>query len=215
MSEAINNKNSNIFNLITPKASKLFLRKEGIDHELELVQFLKYSIEENKKPVYGFTNNSFSKTIKGKRIVSGIIGIKKNTRDFITHFLSSSSSITEIENYSLLKCETLKKIINSENSAEAYDFVDNYIKNLVTKSQTNTVKDAVGSEDAFLNIEDATNGLSPVTLDVYNEDAAGTNVNQKANLKFTNVTFVKKEGTITIQENTVLETYTFIANCFQ
>ena len=109
----------------------------------------------------------------------------------------------------------MKKIINSENSAEAYDFVDNYIKNLVTKSQTNTVKDAVGSEDAFLNIEDATNGLSPVTLDVYNEDAAGTNVNQKANLKFTNVTFVKKEGTITIQENTVLETYTFIANCFQ
>ena len=61
--------NDNVLKLVTPFTSKLCFENDKDNLELELVQFLKYQIEDNKKPIYGFTNSSFSKTIKGKRIV--------------------------------------------------------------------------------------------------------------------------------------------------
>lgn len=179
------------------------------------MQFLKYQIEDNKKPIYGFTNSSFSKTIKGKRIASGIIGVKKTTRDVIGKLIKDKTNTVQdvLKNCSKLKSDLVLSLIE-ENENELseglikttdffYDYQDYVRKQVESTESTN--------EDAFLDIESNSDGLSPINIKLFKEGQFNSN----PILHFVNVTFVGKEGTITIQENTVLETYSFIANCQQ
>ena len=112
--------NDNVLKLVTPFTSKLCFENGKENLELELVQFLKYQIEDNKKPIYGFTNSSFSKTIKGKRIASGIIGVKKTTRDVIGKLILEKTNTVKdsLKEYSDLKSELVLNLIkeNKEGS---------------------------------------------------------------------------------------------------
>ena len=199
--------------LVTPFTSKLCFENGSDNLELELVQFLKYTIEDNKKPIYGFTNSSFSKTIKGKRIVSGIIGVKKTTRDVIGKLIKDKTNRVQddLKKYSELKSELVLNLIKeneyelSEDIIKASDFFYEY-QDFVSKQVAAT--DST-DEDSFLDIENNHDGLSQINIKLFKEGQLKSN----PIMQFTNVTFVSKEGTITIQENTVLETYTFIANC--
>lgn len=199
--------------LVTPFTSKLCFENGSDNLELELVQFLKYTIEDNKKPIYGFTNSSFSKTIKGKRIVSGIIGVKKTTRDVIGKLIKDKTNTVQndLKNYSELKSELVLNLIKdnedelSEDIIKTSDFFYEY-QDFVSKHVAATEST---NEDSFLDIENNHDGLSQINIKLFKEGQLKSN----PIMQFTNVTFVSKEGTITIQENTVLETYTFIANC--
>ena len=199
--------------LVTPFTSKLCFENGSDNLELELVQFLKYTIEDNKKPIYGFTNSSFSKTIKGKRIVSGIIGVKKTTRDVIGKLIKDKTNRVQddLKKYSELKSELVLNLIKeneyelSEDIIKASDFFYEY-QDFVSKQVAAT--DST-DEDSFLDIENNHDGLSQINIKLFKEGQLKSN----PIMQFTNVTFVSKEGTIAIQENTVLETYTFIANC--
>ena len=179
------------------------------------MQFLKYQIEDNKKPIYGFTNSSFSKTIKGKRIASGIIGVKKTTRDVIGKLIKDKTNTVQsyLKECSDLKSELVLNLIKeneheiSENLIKTTDFFYKY-QDFVSKQVAATEST---NEDAFLDIERNADGLSPINIKLFKEGQ----LNNNPILHFVNVTFVGKEGTITIQENTVLETYSFIANCQQ
>ena len=204
----------NVFNLVTPQTSKLYFDNGTNKLELELVQFLKYIIEDNKKPIYGFTNQSFSKTIKGKRIVSGVIGVKKTTRDVIGKLIKEKTSRTTdgLTEYSMLKASTVIDLITtneeflSSDLKTVNDFFYNY-QEYLNKRINLTLESE--DEDSFLDIENAYNGLSPISIKLYKEGQ----FDKKPILSFDNITFVSKEGTIAIQENTVLEIYSFIANC--
>ena len=177
------------------------------------MQFLKYQIEDNKKPIYGFTNSSFSKTIKGKRIASGIIGVKKTTRDVIGKLIKekTNSIQDDLNNYQKLKSELVLNLIKeneyelSEDIIKASDFFYEYQDSVSKRVAATESTD----EDSFLDIENNHDGLSQINIKLFKEGQLTSN----PIMQFTNVTFVSKEGTITIQENTVLETYTFIANC--
>ena len=207
--------NDNVLKLVTPFTSKLCFENGKENLELELVQFLKYQIEDNKKPIYGFTNSSFSKTIKGKRIASGIIGVKKTTRDVIGKLIQDKTNSVQddLKDYSKLKSELVLNLIKeneheiSENLIKTTDFFYEYQDGV--RAQVAATKST--NEDAFLDIESNSDGLSPINIKLFKEGQFNSN----PILHFVNVTFVGKEGTITIQENTVLETYSFIANCQQ
>lgn len=199
--------------LVTPFTSKLCFENGSDNLELELVQFLKYTIEDNKKPIYGFTNSSFSKTIKGKRIVSGIIGVKKTTRDIIGKLIKDKTNRVQddLKKYSELKSELVLNLIKdneyelSEDIIKTSDFFYDY-QEFVRKQVAATEST---DEDSFLDIENNHDGLSQINIKLFKEGQLKSN----PIMQFKNVTFVSKEGTIAIQENTVLETYTFIANC--
>ena len=199
--------------LVTPFTSKLCFENGSDNLELELVQFLKYTIEDNKKPIYGFTNSSFSKTIKGKRIASGIIGIKKTTRDIIGKLIKDKTNSVQdkLKQYSELKSELVLNLIKdneyelSEDIIKTSDFFYDY-QEFVRKRVAAT--DST-DEDSFLDIENNHDGLSQINIKLFKEGQLTSN----PIMQFKNVTFVSKGGTIAIQENTVLETYTFIANC--
>ena len=210
----ISENTDNAMKLVTPFSSKLCFENttKGTNLELELVQFLKYVIEDNKKPVYGFTNSSFSKAIKGKRIVSGIIGIKKTTRDVIGKLISENTNTVDddLAAYAKAKSNLMIEMITeneddiSEELTKATDFFYQYQNNLKNKTKVES-----NSEDSFLDIENNFDGLSPINIKLFK---IGQFKSQPI-LHFKNVTFVGKEGTIAIQDNTVLETYSFIANC--
>ena len=199
--------------LVTPFTSKLCFENGSDNLELELVQFLKYTIEDNKKPIYGFTNSSFSKTIKGKRIASGIIGIKKTTRDIIGKLIKGNTNRVQdgVKKYSELKSELVLNLIKdneyelSEDIIKTSDFFYDY-QEFVRKQVAATEST---DEDSFLDIENNHDGLSQINIKLFKEGQLTSN----PIMQFKNVTFVSKGGTIAIQENTVLETYTFIANC--
>lgn len=197
-------------NLITADTSSLFFETAEGTTEVELVQFLKYRIDDNKKPVYGFTNDSFSKTIKGKRIVSGFIGIKKISRDIVNDLFKRIKSTKQktFEGY---------KINPYLNDYEYLSKVDGFTSDSKTEYEKIIKKinediyavDKEISEDFFLNIEGKEfDGLSPLTIKIFNTKYAKATVS----LQIENVTFVSKEGEFSVKDNTVLEVYSFIGN---
>lgn len=208
-----NNSSDNVMKLVTPFTSKLCFENGKKNLELELVQFLKYEIIDNKKPIYGFTNSSFSKTIKGKRIVSGIIGVKKTTRDVIGKLIADANNqvVDDITAYSKLKSNLVLDLIEenadeiSEDLIKTTDFFYEYQSSLESRVSGIVSK----NEDAFLDIENNSDGLSPINIKLFKIGQ----LNSDPILYFENVTFVGKSGTVAVQENTVLETYSFIANC--
>lgn len=116
-----------------------------------------------------------------------------------------------MKKYSELKSELVLNLIKdneyelSEDIIKASDFFYEY-QDFVSKQVAATEST---DEDSFLDIENNHDGLSQINIKLFKEGQLKSN----PIMQFTNVTFVSKEGTIAIQENTVLETYTFIANC--
>ena len=67
--------------LKNPNDVSLTVSKDGKLFELLVVQSIQLRIDENKKPIYGFNDRFFHKVLSGKTICSGVITIKKYSKD--------------------------------------------------------------------------------------------------------------------------------------
>lgn len=174
-----------LIELMTPKSTTIKIN----GNTLELVQYFGYKIEENKRPVFGFNNQSFSNTISGKKIASGKIGLKKTTIDAI-------ASIAKKEFVSL---GTDSASIDSVAKAFGFDtrWKDDRLNEI--KANVSATNDSTISEGSFLDINP-----EDVILEMFSKDNAFTVLKD--------VNFLSKEGQVTIDKNTVLEVYSFIAN---
>ena len=105
----------------SPVSCKIFLKykskKNGYEmKEILLTQVLNYKITENKKPVYGFNKNRFQQVINGKRLLEGVIVLKKSIFESVEKAinLDSEENINEKEDIER-KLNLIKGFIDDDN----------------------------------------------------------------------------------------------------
>ncbi|MGL4867018.1 MULTISPECIES: hypothetical protein [Bacteria] len=99
----------------SPIDCKIFLKyKSSSGTELKevlLTQTLNYRITENKKPVYGFNRNRFGQVIKGKRLIEGVIVLKKSIFNEIGDLIDLSSINNSSRKLTTEKIAYLKSVL--------------------------------------------------------------------------------------------------------
>ena len=99
----------------SPIDCKIFLKyKSSAGTEIKevlLTQTLSYRITENKKPVYGFNRNRFGQVIKGKRLIEGVIVLKKSIFNEIGDLIDLSSINNSSKKLTTEKIAYLKSVL--------------------------------------------------------------------------------------------------------
>lgn len=99
----------------SPIDCKIFLKyKSSAGTEIKevlLTQTLSYRITENKKPVYGFNRNRFGQVIKGKRLIEGVIVLKKSIFNEIGDLIDLSSINNSSKRLTTEKIAYLKSVL--------------------------------------------------------------------------------------------------------
>ena len=99
----------------SPIDCKIFLKyKSSVGTEIKevlLTQTLSYRITENKKPVYGFNRNRFGQVIKGKRLIEGVMVLKKSIFNEIGDLIDLSSINNSSRKLTTEKIAYLKSVL--------------------------------------------------------------------------------------------------------
>lgn len=218
----------------SPVDCKIFLKYESSTgkeiKEILLTQALSYRITENKKPVYGFNRNRFSQVIKGKRLIEGVIVLKKSIFNEIGDLISLALDEKDQERVELtaqkiaylntaINDNTLKSLV-SEYAKEASIYYQNQIDQL-SKSQKynifNTMPEGTQLIVAFGSLVNSNEFKQEYTNIIKKgENNYGAEleklIKRDSELVIEDINFTEKTGEINISKSDVDEVYKFFGS---
>lgn len=187
----------------TPVDCKLFLRyksntitqdEEGKEiivpeerlKEIALTQTLSYRITENKKPVYGFNQERFQQVIKGKKLLEGVIVLKKSLLNQIDNLIDiTPKDIADQKNYTEEKLIYLKRNLIADDS----------IKDVLAKYEDELEDDWLKKKHKYINQKNKCN--------IFNNLPKGTKIIIAYGSAIISETFQNKLQTIMSKENSL------------
>lgn len=89
-----------LIELKNPQNTNIKISYDSKVYDLLVVQSISYRIDESKKPIYGFNDRRFHKVLSGKAIASGLITIKKYSKDALISLIKSTDTISLRKNVS-------------------------------------------------------------------------------------------------------------------
>lgn len=212
-----------------PMRTKIYFNLTGIDSDEEIVgNAVVANIEETneKIPVYSYNSSTYQKYLQGKRIITGVIALRKVT---VASFLKLLKKERTEQEYEKDKTEILNQInelnkITDENNLKPTELI-NMLHNKLNEIELKKQKS--NKYDEFY-IKDINEILEKDNLLYYIENAGKNNEigGNKASIrlefknsydngpkiKIQDVLFVKKQTEINIDKTDVFEVYSFIGN---
>lgn len=218
----------------SPVDCKIFLKynsSEGKElKEVLLTQALNYRITENKKPVYGFNRNRFGQVIKGKRLVEGVIVLKKSLFNEISDLIDLKLNSEEEESLKIVndKIKYLKTSLVSDNrlkslvaeyEVEAISYFENKIKALKKNQKYNIFNkmpngtQLIVAFGSLLNSEEFKTEYKNIesSSETYVEELEKL-INAESELVIEDINFIEKTGEINISKTDVDEVYKFFGS---
>lgn len=218
----------------SPVDCKIFLKYESATgkeiKEILLTQALSYRITENKKPVYGFNRNRFSQVIKGKRLIEGVIVLKKSIFNEIGDLISLALDESVQERIALTsqKIEYLKTALNdntlkslvSEYAKEASVYYQDQLEKKKGKSDYNifnTMPEGTQLIVAFgslINSKEFKQEYTKIIKSGENNYGAELEalIKKDSELVVEDINFTEKTGEINISKSDVDEVYKFFGS---
>ena len=212
-----------------PMRTKIFFNFTNEDGKDEIVgNAVVANLEEvnEKIPVYSYNSSTYQKYLQGKRMVTGIIALRKIT---VASFLSLLKKTEEEKKYD----KKIKNLQNQINELQKISSQDNLkpiglINSL--KSQVHLLENEKNNNikvDEFYK-NDSTKILEKDNLLYYIENAQNnekiggnkakirfefkSTINEGPTIKIKDVLFIKKQTEINIDKTDIFEVYSFIGN---
>lgn len=212
----------------SPINCKLFLKTTENGNsdiqELMLTQVFNYKFSENKRPVYGFNKKDYSQVIRGKRLLEGIIVIKKSSISDINKLFSSLKKVKDSDlNYSKNKIEYLKSTLSNDKTIQ--NKLDEYYKRALYEYEVKRIN-SLNENDAIDIMNDLPENSSLILSfgDDINNDEFQSKLNNKelsetssinglitdsSSYVIEDIQFFEKTGEISIGKNDIDEVYKF------
>lgn len=209
-----------------PKSTKIYFNY-GTDKDYEEIvgNAVVANIEETneKIPVYSYNSSTYQKYLQGKRIITGVIALRKIT---VATFLSLLKRTITDTVYANEKADILNQInelnkITSDGGAKPTALImmlRNKLSELETKRTSNyslyseNDRKMLGKDDLLYYIENANKdnqiggNTAKIRIEFQNSYEEGPKI------KIKDVLFIKKQTEINIDKNDIFEVYNFIGN---
>ena len=231
-----------LIELKNPQNTNIKISYDSKVYDLLVVQSISYRIDESKKPIYGFNDRRFHKVLSGKAIASGLITIKKYSKDALISLIKSTDTISLRKNvseaiknradliYELVSgdIKTAKELANAD---YAVGTVLRYNKNLQKFGKTILLAETAKRVAQLKALDDTKNAVfEDFLLRIGHEAEIKLIINlndQEENeylsptaiedirpktLVFENLHFISKQTSIDSGSSSIDDTYEFIAN---
>lgn len=215
-----------------PMSTKIYFNLNGSeeDKDKEVVgNAVVANIEETneKIPVYSYNSSTYKKYLQGKRIITGVIALRKVT---VAAFLSllkkeKTEQHYDIESQKIIEqIDELNKITNEDNSKPTglINLLDNQL-DILKKQKEETLKtdefylnrsSEILKRDNLLyyienNNQDSKIGGNTANISIEFKGLSETNC---PTIKIRDVLFIKKQTEINIDKTDIFEVYSFMGN---
>lgn len=176
-----------------------------------------------KIPIYSYNSSTFQKYLQGKRMVSGVIMLRKVTVANFLSLIKHKKAVSKGEDELLLLKNNLKELqkISGQRPVELIRVIENKITKLnnfvngeydFNEYSRDLSKTNKNNDSLLYYIENANNGetnghnIAKINIIFNNMYGNGPQTNIK------DVLFVKKQTEINIDKNDIFEIYSFIGN---
>lgn len=207
-----------------PKNTKIIFNINGKEEIVGNAVVANFEEVNEKIPIYSYNSSTYQKYLQGKRIVTGVIALRKVT---VATFLSllkkekmDLSINAEIDDYQSQLSE-LMKIKTEEPPSELIRVLSNKIDELQKMKDDdshyneyvrNKYSEILNIDNLLYYVENNNNGLTngnniaKISIKFNNMYESGPE------LKIKNVLFVKKQTDINVDKNDIFEVYNFLGN---
>lgn len=209
-----------------PKTTKIYFNY-GTDNDYDEIigNAVIANIEETneKIPVYSYNSSIYQKYLQGKRIITGVIALRKITVAQFLSLIKRDISDTIYQNEKLeiqTQINELKKITSDNNSKPIalIKMLENKLNELETKKTkdyslySENDRKMLEKTDLLYYIENANMDNKPngntakIRIEFKNSYDAGPTI------KIKDILFIKKQVEINVDKNDIFEVYNFIGN---
>lgn len=222
-------KDNEIIEFISPSSVILTINNDNTTRQILAIESIQLKVDENKKPIFGYGDRHFHKVLSGKTICSGVLVIKKISKNTLADFLSRNddklvlksvsdnlnkridflyelqSTALRDNKTSLVASSTLKELaLNNTKNYSVEKFKDYEVELEIARRIAN-IKDKSynNNDDVLLKL----GHKNELTFNVYYDKENIQNV-----LKLKNLHFISKQENILGHNSDVSEIYEFISN---
>lgn len=221
-------KDNEIVEFISPSSVILTIDNDKTTRQILAIESIQLKVDENKKPIFGYGDRHFHKVLSGKTICSGVLVIKKISKNTLADFLSKNdervlesvrknlgkridflyelqSTALRDSKTSLVASSTLKELALNNTENHSVEKFKDYEVELEIARRIASIKDKSynNNDDVLLKL----GHKSELTFNVYYDKENIQNV-----LKLKNLHFISKQENILGHNSDVSEIYEFISN---
>ena len=192
-----------------PRKTRLYIKKG--DQEFLIANAIALKMEEtsSKKPIYAYNSEDYKKVLKGKRMVSGVLALRKTTVDGILTFINNATFV-EIEK--AVYAEMSAEQSEMETIADMFGLstTEGEIINQAIKKSFSLKFDSLKNQSLskrLLDFKSDRDSDEKLTF-IIKYDTTFAELEETVN----NLNFIKKDTDIAVNNGEIIELYHFVGN---
>lgn len=204
-----------------PKYTKITLNIKGKEHLIGNSVVFNTETSNEQIPVYSYNSSFYAKFLKGKKVITGLIALRKVTVDRILSMIKTDSVERDFQDELSRIDESITKLqelmVSGQSSQDDVPKINEYINNKIAlRKQIIENKDKYYNEQTDMDLKDDTSDLLWIRDKIENEEISFSLLHESdlsvrvESIK--DILFIKKTQDISIDKEDIMEVYQFIGN---